>query len=201
MLFFPAFNCYNQLTFTRFCAASPSFRAWQVQYGLENPTTFYINMSFQLFAKLMFHEELAVFTRFAPFGATRLYICEQLLRDPFRLDRHPRFPARIALLRRLLCSAVRDIIRKSRTALLDKLPRFLCESGRTKTAGQITTCFYFAFFATLRRFLRFNAQGAYSIAQRADFARFVATRAIYTRHVHFSRYSKATSHVIYILFY
>lgn len=105
VLFFPAFNCYNQLTFTRFCAASPSFRAWQVQYGLENPTTFYINMSFQLFAKLMFHEELAIFTRFALFSATRLYICEQLRRDPFRLAYPPRFPARIALLCRLLCSA------------------------------------------------------------------------------------------------
>lgn len=129
VLIFPAFNCYNQLTFARFCADFPSFCAWQVQSGLENPTTFYINRPFQLFAKLMFHEELAVFARFALFRATRLYICEQLRRDPFRLDYPPRFPARIALLCRLLCSAVRDIIRKSRTALLDKLPRFLCASG------------------------------------------------------------------------
>ena len=164
MLIFPAFNCYNQLTFACFCADFPSFCAWQVQSGIENPTTFYINRPFQLFAKLMFHEELAVFTRFAMFCATRLYIHKQLRRDPFRPDRHPRFPARIAILRRLLCSAVRDIIRKSRTALLDKLPRFLYASGRTKTAGQIITCFCFAFFATLRRFLRFNAQGAYHIA-------------------------------------
>lgn len=91
VLIFPAFNCYNQLTFARFCADFPSFCAWQVQYGLENPTTFYINRPFQLFAKLMFHEELAVFARFALFSATRLYICEQLRRDPFRLNGPPPF--------------------------------------------------------------------------------------------------------------
>ena len=91
MLIFPAFNCYNQLTFARFCADFPSFCARQVQSGIENPTTFYINRPFQLFAKLMFHEELAVFARFAMFRSTRLYICEQLLRDPFRLDCHPPF--------------------------------------------------------------------------------------------------------------
>lgn len=85
MLIFPAFNCYNQLTFARFCADFSSLCALQVQYGLENPTTFYINRPFQLFAKLMFHEELAIFTRFAMFGATRLYICKQLRLDPFRL--------------------------------------------------------------------------------------------------------------------
>lgn len=164
VLIFPAFNCYNQLIFARFCADFPSFCALQVQSGIRNPTTFYINMPFQLFAKLMFHEELAIFTRFALFSATRLYICEQLWRDPFRLVSPSRFPARIAMLCRLLCSAVRDIIRKSMTALLDKLPRFLYASGRTKTAGQIIICFCFAFFATLHRFLGFNAQGAYSIA-------------------------------------
>lgn len=85
VLVFPAFNCYNQLTFACFCADFPSFCAWQVQSGLENPTTFYINRPFQLFAKLMFHEELAFFTRFSMFDATRLYICVQLRRDPFRL--------------------------------------------------------------------------------------------------------------------
>lgn len=85
VLVFPAFNCYNQLTFARFCADFPSFCAWQVQSGLVHPTTFYINRPFQLFAKLMFHEELTVFARFARFSATRLYINKQLRRDPFRL--------------------------------------------------------------------------------------------------------------------
>lgn len=91
MLIFPAFNCDNPLTFARFCADCPSFCAWQVQFGLVNSTTFYINRSFQLFAKLMFHEELTVFARFARFSATRLYINKQLRRDPFRLDCPPAF--------------------------------------------------------------------------------------------------------------
>lgn len=91
VLIFPAFNCYNLLTLARFCADFPSFCAWQVQSGLVNPTTFYINRPFQLFVKLMFHEELTVFARFALFCATRLYINKQLRRDPFRLDCPPTF--------------------------------------------------------------------------------------------------------------